>query len=142
MFVRQISVFAENRSGAILEIASVLRDAGINIRALCIADTADFGVVRFIASNTDAALAALRDHGLTAMENPVMAISMEDKPGAFCGILEALHEKSITIEYSYAYVNPHGDGATVIMKCRKQDMAAELIRSHGYKLLTQEETNG
>lgn len=140
MFIRQISVFAENRSGAILEITSALKDAEINIRALSIADTADFGVVRFIASDTDKALAALRDHGFTAMENNVMAIHLDDTPGAFHGILEALYEKNITIEYSYAYASPSG-GATIVMKCRKQQIAAELILAHGFKLMSQSEAD-
>ncbi|MGE4354122.1 MAG: ACT domain-containing protein [Oscillospiraceae bacterium] len=140
MFVRQISVFAENRSGAILEITSVLKETNINIRALSIADTADFGVVRLIVSDTDKALAALRERGLTAMENPVMAIRIDDTPGAFHGILEALYEKTITIEYSYAYASPTA-GATVIMKCRRQELAAQLIQAHGYKLLSQEEAD-
>ena len=140
MFIRQISVFAENRTGAILEITGVLRDAEINIRAFCIADTADFGVVRLIVDHTDKALTALRDHGLTVLETPVMAIRISDKPGAFHGILEALNEKNIAIEYSYAYVSPF-DGAVVIMKCRKQEAAAELIQAHGYRLLTQEEAD-
>ena len=140
MFVRQISVFAENRSGAILEITAALKVADINIRALCIADTADFGVVRLIASDTDKALATLRERGFTAMENPVMAIGIKDTPGAFHGILEALYEKAITIEYSYAYSSPTF-GATVIMKCRRPDLAAGLIQAHGYKLLTQEEAD-
>ncbi|MGI6028526.1 MAG: hypothetical protein ACOX81_03855 [Candidatus Heteroscillospira sp.] len=140
MFIRQISVFAENRTGAILEITAVLRDAEINIRAFCIADTADFGVVRLIVDQTDKALAALREHGLTVLETPVMAIRIQDKPGSFHGILEALNEKNIAIEYSYAYVSPN-DGAVAIIKSRKQEAAAELVQSHGYRLLTQEEAD-
>lgn len=137
MFIRQISVFAENRTGAILEITAVLKDANINIRALCIADTADFGVVRLIVDDTDKALEALRSHSLTVLETPVMAIKIDDDPGAFHGILEALYEKVITVEYSYAYVSPTS-GAVVIMKCRKQEAAAELVQAHGYTLLSHE----
>ncbi|MCL1829677.1 MAG: ACT domain-containing protein, partial [Oscillospiraceae bacterium] len=81
MFISQISVFAENRNGAILEVAGVLKDANINIRALSIADTADFGIVRLIVDKTEEALKALRAQDMTVSETKVVGVSVADSPG-------------------------------------------------------------
>ena len=141
MFIKQLSIFAENRTGSIMEITAALRDADINIRALSIADTADFGIVRFIADKNEEAVAALRDRGMAVLETDVIAVSVGDTPGSFHVALEALYEGDVSIEYAYAFVAPVGGGATVILRCREQEKAAELLLGRGLKLLKQSEVS-
>ena len=142
MFISQISVFAENRNGAILEVAGVLKDANINIRALSIADTADFGIVRLIVDKTEEALKALRAQDMTVSETKVVGVSVADSPGSFHEVLFALFEADIAIEYAYAFAAPAGGGANVILRCKRQEKAAEHLSKRGLKLLTQEEISG
>ena len=141
MFIKQISVFVENRNGAIMEITSALRDADVNIRALSIADTSDFGIVRLIVNKTDEALKALREENMTVSVTDVIAVSVGDTPGSFHMALEALYDGSVMIEYSYAFVAPVGGGATVILRCREPDLAADLLQKKGLKLLSQADVN-
>ena len=141
MFIRQISIFAENRNGAIMEITKALGNAGINIRALSIADTTDFGIVRLIVDKTDKAIAALKAQDMTLSETPVIAVSIADTPGAFNGALEALYDGAVMIEYSYGFVSPVKGGATVILRCSEPEKAYELIRSKGLCLLTQDDVS-
>lgn len=141
MFIRQISIFIENRNGAVLEITSALKDANVNIRALSIADTTDFGVVRLIVDKTTEAVKALRSRGITVTETDVIALSVDDSPGGFNAALEALFEGAVTIEYSYAFVSPVGGGATVILRCKDQEKAAGLLADRGLRLLNQDEVN-
>lgn len=139
MFIKQISIFAENRSGSVKEITGVLRNADINIRALSIADTTDFGVVRLIVDKTAEAVEALKASELTVVKTDVIAVSVDDNPGAFHMALEALSEGNVSMEYAYAFVSPIGGGATVIMRCREQEKAIELLKAKGIKLLSQED---
>ncbi|MEF9971945.1 MAG: ACT domain-containing protein [Oscillospiraceae bacterium] len=136
MLLKQISVFAENRRGAINDITGVLLEAGINIRALSIADTTDFGVVRLIVDKRKDALAALRDRGMTVIETDVVALSVDDAPGSLHNALTALTADNIMVEYSYGFVTPIGGEATVILKCDDQPKAIESLTSRGFKLLT------
>ena len=100
MLLKQISVFAENRRGAIMEITGVLSRAGVNIRAISIADTTDFGVVRLIVDKRKDALAALRENGMTVRETDVVALAVDDSPGALYRALETLTNSGVMVEYS------------------------------------------
>lgn len=105
MLLKQISVFAENRRGAIMDITGVLFNAGVNLRAISIADTTDFGVVRLIVDKRKEALAALRESGMTVKETDVVALAVDDTPGAFHNALKALTESGVMVEYSYGFVS-------------------------------------
>lgn len=141
MFIKQISVFAENRTGAISEITEVLLQSQVNIRALCIADTSDFGVVRLIVDKMDEALAALRSKGMTVVETDVIAVSVADQPGGFHGALLALGRGGAFVEYAYAFVAPRSGEATVILRCREQEDAARQLLAAGYRLLSQSDVS-
>ena len=104
MLLKQISVFVENRHGAIRDIAGVLANAGINIRAMSIADTADFGIVRLIVDKRKEALSALRENGMTVKETDVLALSVPDSPGAMYEALTALAAPTVN---SYKRLVPH-----------------------------------
>lgn len=139
MILKQISVFAENRHGSIQEITSVLDEAKVNIRALSIADTTDFGVVRMLVDKRKDALKALRDAGKTVKETDVTALAVDDAPGGFHKALCVLTENNINIEYCYGFVAPVGGGATIILRCDDQDRADKALTEAGFRLLTAED---
>ncbi len=139
MILKQISVFIENRLGAMLDITSVLSGNGINLRAITIADTADFGIVRLIVDKRKDALAALRAANMTVIETDVLALQIDDVPGAFHSALKALADSGIAVEYSYGFVSPVGSGATIILKCADQQRAHDLLEENGFTLLSAED---
>lgn len=136
MLLKQISVFVENRHGAIRDITKTLAEATINIRAISVADTTDFGVVRLIVDKRKDALAALRGAGMTVKETDVIALTSDDKPGALYQALCVLVDNDILVEYSYGFVSPMGDDAIIILKCDKMDKALDSLTEAGFKLLT------
>lgn len=139
MLLKQISVFAENKRGTYRELTKVLVDSGVNIRAISIADTTDFGIVRLIVDKRKDALAALRENGMTVKETDVLALAVEDAPGSLYAALTALYEEGIMVEYSYGFVSPVGGGATIILKCDQQERAEECLIAKGFRLLTAED---
>jgi len=139
MLLKQISVFAENRHGAIRDITGVLTEAAVNIRAIAIADTTDFGVVRLIVDKRKEALAALRENGMTVIETDVIALAVDDTPGALHAALSALADSGIMVEYSYGFVSPIQGGATIILKCDDQEKALGCLTEKGFRMLTADE---
>ena len=137
MFIKQISIFAENRNGSVMEITQILGGAEVNIRALSIADTLDFGVVRLIVDKPELAIEALRAQNIAVMETDVIAVSVGDTPGSFNEALVALYEGEVMLEYAYAFVAPVGGGATCVLRCREMEKAVELLKAAGIRLLTQ-----
>jgi hypothetical protein len=135
MYITQISVFAENRPGSVLEISSALQDAKINIRAMTIADTTDFGVVRLIVDKPEEAVRALRENGMAAHKTDVIALKADDRPGGMHNALAALAEENATVEYSYGFAVPTKSGAVVILRCRDQERAARALTGRGLTLL-------
>ncbi len=104
MFVQQISIFLENRSGRLYEVTRILSEANINICALCIADTVDFGILRLIVNDPQKAEEVLRESGFTVMKNNVLAVVMDNTPGSLFKILAVLKEDGMQVEYTYAFV--------------------------------------
>ena len=136
MLLKQISVFVENRHGAIMDITGVLYKAGVNLRAISIADTTDFGVVRLIVDKRKDALAALRENGMTVKETDVVALVVDDTPGGLHAALKSLTDSGIMVEYSYGFVSPINGEATIILKCDDQEKALGCLTAKGFKLLT------
>ena len=104
MNVEQISIFLENKSGRLAEVTSVLSEAGINIRALYLADTADFGILRLIVNDAEKARRILKEHGFTVEKTKVVAIEVQDRPGGLSKILDTMKAEGINVEYMYAFV--------------------------------------
>ncbi len=128
MRARQVSVFAENRPGRLQAVLTALAGAGINIRALSIADSADFGVIRMILSDTDAGQRALREAGFTVMANEVLTVTVPDKPGGFLGTVVApLAAAGVNVEYVYAFADNPLEHALVVLKCDNLAKAEQLI---------------
>jgi hypothetical protein len=136
MLLKQISVFVENRHGAIMDITSVLAKEGISIRAISIADTEDFGIVRLLVDKRKDALRALREANMTVKETDVLALEIDDTPGSFHAALKTLNDNNIMIEYCYGFVSPIGGGATIILKCDEQEKALGCLEATGFKLLS------
>jgi hypothetical protein len=141
MKVEQISVFVENTSGRLAEVADVLARGGINIRALALADTADFGILRLIVDETERAKKVLREGGFTVGKTEVVAVEVPDRPGGLAGILAALRGKGINVEYMYAFVRKSGEHAVVIFRFDEVDKAIETLQKAGVRVLAGEEVH-
>ena len=133
--VEQISVFLENKAGRLAEVANVLGKAGINIRALSLADTTDFGILRLILNDREAAKKVLKEAGFTVGITQVIAVEVDDKPGGLANILTLLSENGMNVEYMYAFVERSGGNAVLIFKFEHLDEAIELLSSNGITVL-------
>jgi hypothetical protein len=139
MKVEQISIFLENKSGRLAEVTGVLAREGINIRALSLADTADFGILRLIVNDTEKAKNVLKENGFTVGKTEVIAIVVPDRPGGLAGILDSLRGEEINVEYMYAFVQKSGEDAIIIFRFDEVDKAIGVLQGAGVKILKGEE---
>lgn len=139
MKVEQISIFLENKSGRLAEVTDVLARAGINIRALSLADTADFGILRLIVNDTERAKEVLKTNGFTVGKTEVIAVEVPDRPGGLAGILNVLKEKGVNVEYMYAFVQKSKENAIIIFRFDEIDRAIEGLSSAGVRILKGED---
>lgn len=137
--VKQISVFLENKAGRLAEVTDILGRAGVNLRALSIAETADYGVLRLIVDKPEEAVRTLRENGFTASETDVLVVEVPDRPGGLAGILKMLAPKGINVEYMYAFVEKSGDNALVVFRVEEPETVARILQENGVKLLSGEE---
>lgn len=138
MSVKQISVFVENKKGGLYEVTSVLNNAGIDIRALSIADTTDYGILRLIVSDHEKALEALKADGIIASVTDVLGIEVSDTPGGFSEAVKVLSDADITIEYAYAFITRHEGAACVIIRVEDNAKAANILGKAGISLIDAE----
>ncbi len=138
MAVKQISVFLENKKGRLAEVTTSLSKEKINIRALALADTADFGVLRIIVDSPERAVTALKARGFVAQVTEVIAVEVEDRPGGLAHILEVLDEDNVNVEYMYAYVEKKRDNAIVICRIDDRERALQVLEKHGIATLNAE----
>jgi hypothetical protein len=131
MGIKQISVFLENTTGRICEVTRVLANAGINLRAISIADTADFGILRIIVDKTDDAVNALNTAGFTTRQTVVAAVEIEDKPGSLAALMELFQESGINIEYLYASLEGKLGKAVVIFKLEEHEKGFAILEKNG-----------
>ena len=128
MRMKQVSVFVENRPGRLKLLLETLRNAEVNIRALSIADTADFGIVRMILSDTEKGLEVIRDAGLAASTNDVLRVEIPDQPGGLLKtVAEPLAAAGVNVEYVYAFADRPSEHAVVVLKVGDIDAAERLI---------------
>ncbi|MGW8192771.1 MAG: ACT domain-containing protein [Desulforhopalus sp.] len=139
MLVEQIAVFLENKSGRLAEITKVLAENGVNIRALSVADTADFGILRLIVDKVETAKTVLKDNGFTVGKTHVIAVEVEDKTGGLAKVLQSLHSADINVEYMYAFVNKTSENAVLIFRFEKMDEAIAALQKDGFTILTREQ---
>lgn len=134
--IMQLTVFLENSEGRLADLCRTLADAGINMSALTIAETSDYGIVRIICNDVFRAVDVLEDSGFRATKTKVLAVEVPDRPGALAELLEALGETDVNIEYGYCFLT-NGDKAIDVLKIKPADRAAaeEAITKAGFKLL-------
>ena len=137
--VKQISVFLENKSGRLADVTRSLGMSNINIRALSIADTTDFGILRLIVNAPDEANKVLREQGFMVSETDVIAVEVPDRPGGLADVLETLELASINIEYLYAFVGQTSKEALVIFRVEDCDRAVEALAAKNISVLGGEE---
>lgn len=139
MLVEQIAVFLENKSGRLAEITAVLAENGINIRALSVADTTDFGILRLIVDRVEKAKDALKKNGFTVGKTNVIAVEVEDKPGGLANVLKTIHKAGLNVEYMYAFVSRTGENAVLIFRFEKMEEAILSLRKGGFTILSREQ---
>lgn len=133
--IKQISLFLENKKGRLAHVCRVLGDAGINIRALSIADTADFGVLRLIVNEPLKAYEILKETGFVVNITDVLAIEVPDIPGGLAAALEELDQAGINVEYTYAFIGNASKDALVIIRVENPREAIEAIKESGIRVL-------
>ena len=139
MTVRQISVFLENRPGALHEFTQLLEAHNIDLRALSLAESEDFGIVRVIVDDPLRASQVLKEEGYVSSMTKVLAVEIEDKPGALVGILNVLGEKKIKLEYMYAFLAKKANSAFVVFRVADNDEAIRVLSECGIHTVSQEE---
>lgn len=132
---KQISVFLENKAGRLAHVTKVLGEAAINIRALSIADTSDFGILRLIVSDPDKAYKILKEAGFTVSETEVIAVQVPDSPGGLATVLEQMSEENLNIEYLYAFLGTSENDALVIFKVEDIEKARKAFVERGIRFL-------
>ncbi|MDR1180343.1 MAG: ACT domain-containing protein [Spirochaetales bacterium] len=133
MIIKQISIFLENVSGRLAEVTRILASSGINLRAMTIADTADFGILRIIASNPDEATAILSKAGFMAKETEVLAVEVEDHPGGLAHVMEVFSKNKINIEYMYASLERRENKAVIVIKVEDVQRGIKIVEENGLK---------
>lgn len=135
MRAEQISIFLENKSGRLAEVTRILAENQINIRALSVADTSDFGVLRLIVDDNEKATAALRENGFTVGKTNVVAVEVPDQPGGLYRILTILQKGKVNVEYMYAFVQQSGSNAVMIFRFDHTDEALKLLQENGVTVI-------
>ncbi len=137
MFIKQISIFVENKPGRLSAVTNILKENNIDIRALSIADTRDFGILRLIVNDPQKACEALKDADCTVTLTDVMAVAVDDTPGGLAKIMELLYAGQISVEYMYAFISKTDKEAFVILRVEDNDTAEKIFAENNVKRLTQ-----
>ncbi|MFP4225286.1 MAG: ACT domain-containing protein [Desulfobacterales bacterium] len=127
MRIRQLSIFMENRSGRLAKITTAIGNAGVNIRAMSLADTSDFGILRLVVTDTDKAHQILKDQGFTVKISDVIAVAIPDIPGGLGNLLSIIELEGLNVEYMYVVAEKHMDEAIVIFRFDDLDRAADVL---------------
>lgn len=142
MKIQQLSIFVENKSGRLAEITEALAGSNIDIRAMSVADTSDFGILRLIVNKPEEAVAAFQNAGMTVSLTSVIAIGVHDRPGEFAKAVRLLADNGIDVEYIYAFISREKGKAFVILRVNEEDKAIDILKANGIDLLTAEEIHG
>jgi hypothetical protein len=135
MQAEQISIFIENKAGRLSDVTGILAEAGINIRALAVADTSDFGVLRLIVDDNSKAEEALKKSGFTVRKTRVVAVKVDDNPGGLHRILDVLNHAGINVEYMYAFIQQSRDKAIMIFRFDQTEDAIKVLLDKGVTVI-------
>ena len=139
MLVKQVSIFVENTTGRLADVTRILADAGIDLKAATIADAADFGILRCIVEDADAAKKVLNEKGFNASISEVIAVSLDNKPGGFHRVLQILADEKIGVKYIYSTIKSAVGEAVIMMKAADNDKAIEVLKANNVKLVSIDE---
>ena len=139
MSVKQISIFIENKKGSLAEITKFIADKKINLKALSIADTQDFGILRIITDKPDEARDMLKNEGYTVTATSVLAVELTDSPGSMASILSVLSESDISVEYTYAFVSTVENKAYMIFRVDDNNKATKALIAANIPVINQED---
>lgn len=142
MLVKQISVFAENKTGSLAELMNLLKGENIDIKALTVADTAEFGIIRLIVSDAEKAVAALKSNGNTSKVTDVIAFTISDKPGALADVMDMLQKNNVNIKYLYAINGQSAGRAGFIVRVSDNLAALKALTEGGVQVISHEEIYG
>ena len=132
MIIKQISIFMENTTGRLADITALLARAGINLRAISIADTTDFGILRMVADQPDEAVKLLKESGFTARETDVIGVEVPDHPGALARIMALFRNEGVSIEYLYASLEHKANKAVIVLKVDDIAAGMAMLEKHGF----------
>ena len=135
MMTEQLSVFLENRAGRLAEVTHALAEAGVNIRALSLADTSDFGILRMIVCDHEKAQAVLKAKGFTLGRTSVVAVEVPDTPGGLDSVLQLVSTHGINVEYMYAFVHRAAESAVMIFRFDNVEQAITVLQANNFTLL-------
>lgn len=136
MIIKQISIFIENKKGRLAQVTKILGENNIDIRALCIADTKDFGILRIIVSDPETAVRVLKEAEFTVAITNVIAIGIKDAPGGLSLAMDVLLNNEIGVEYMYAFISRDINMASVILRVENNDKAIEALSGAGFTILS------
>ncbi|MCU0917140.1 MAG: ACT domain-containing protein [Planctomycetes bacterium] len=142
MKITQISIFLENRKGRLYDVCSLLGANQVNIRALTIAETESFGVLRIVVDKSDLAIKLLRDNHFVANFTDVVAIEVPDKPGGLASILKVFSDNDVNIEYMYGFVEKFTDKALLVMRFEDADFAQQILAKHNIRVVAEKDIEG
>jgi len=142
MKITQISIFLENRKGRLYDVCSLLGQNSVNIRALTIAETESFGVLRIVVDKSDLAIKLLRDNHFVANITDVVAIEVPDKPGGLASILKIFADNDVNIEYMYGFVEKFSDKALLVMRFEDTDFAQQILAKHNIHVVAEKDIQG
>ena len=135
MIIKQISIFMENTTGRLADVTALLAQAGINLRAVSIADTTDFGILRMVADQPDAADRLLKDAGFTARETDVIGVEVPDHPGELARIMALFRDEGVSIEYLYASLEHKEDKAVIVLKVDDTKAGLAMLEKPGFSTI-------
>jgi len=141
MFVKQISVFLENKPGKLSQVTDILEKNNIDIKAISIADTTEFGILRMIVDKPKEAVEAIKAEKFPVSTTDVLAVEVTDKPGGLNRALQILNDAGVSVEYLYSFIKRNGERALILFRVEEPERAVEVLQSAGIKLYSTEEIN-
>lgn len=139
MTINQLSIFVENKAGALGEITHILAKEGVDIRAMSIADTRDFGILRLIVSDEEKAKKALKENDCIVSITEVVGIAISDEPGALANVMDLLFNNGINVEYMYAFITISKKYAYVVVRVEDNNKAMKVLETNGIQLVSKED---
>jgi hypothetical protein len=141
MAIKQLSIFVENREGTLVTVTDAIAKAGVDIRAMSVADTNDFGIFRLIVTDVDKAKQALDDADAFVSITEVVGVAVQDEPGALAKVVKILADNNINIEYMYAFITVSKQFAYVVLRVEDNAAAEKILKENGISLVTEDDMN-